>query len=349
MEGVVPTGAPARRRPRWRRFAVAGLGLAVAAATFVFVLPQIADYGAVWATIRDLMWRQLLLLAAATALNILTYAPPLMAALPGLGFLNALQVTLASTASTYIAPGGAGVGIAVSFGMLRARGFRSAAVGLAVAVTGVWNQFFLLGAPAVALALLTVTGGEHALVQSAALIALAAFVLAVGACAGALGSDRLALAVGDRAARLLSRMLRLVGRRPVRWDGRSLVGFRQRTMELLRSRWWYLTLATLAGQLTVFLVLLVCLRTLGVSSGEVSVVEAFGAWSLVRLLGSLPLTPGGVGIVEVGLTGTLIAFGGGRAGVVAAVLLYRFLTVVPTLVLGLVAGATWRRTRVHAP
>jgi uncharacterized protein (TIRG00374 family) len=135
----------------------------------------------------------------------------------------------------------------------------------------------------------------------------------------------------------------------VRWDGRSLVGFRQRTIELLRRRWWYLTLATLAGQLTVFLVLLVCLRTLGVSSHEVSAVEAFGAWSLVRLLGSLPLTPGGVGIVEVGLTGTLIAFGGGRAGVVAAVLLYRFLTIVPTLVLGLVAGATWRRTGVHAP
>jgi uncharacterized membrane protein YbhN (UPF0104 family) len=31
--------------------------------------------------------------------------------------------------------------------------------------------------------------------------------------------------------------------------------------------------------------------------------------------------------------------------VVAAVLVYRFLTIVPTLVIGLLAGVTWRRYR----
>jgi uncharacterized membrane protein YbhN (UPF0104 family) len=39
----------------------------------------------------------------------------------------------------------------------------------------------------------------------------------------------------------------------------------------------------------------------------------------------------------------LVGFGGNNAGVVAAVLVFRFLTVVPTLVLGLVALLTWRR------
>jgi uncharacterized membrane protein YbhN (UPF0104 family) len=39
----------------------------------------------------------------------------------------------------------------------------------------------------------------------------------------------------------------------------------------------------------------------------------------------------------------LVGFGGNNAAVVAAVLVFRFLTVVPTLVLGLVAAATWRR------
>ena len=77
-----------------------------------------------------------------------------------------------------------------------------------------------------------------------------------------------------------------------------------------------------------------------------SVIEAFAAWSLVRLLGSIPITPGGLGIVEVGLTTALVGFGGNNAEVVAAVLVYRFLTIVPTLVLGLLAGATWRR---HQP
>ena len=41
----------------------------------------------------------------------------------------------------------------------------------------------------------------------------------------------------------------------------------------------------------------------------------------------------------------LAGFGGNHAGVVAAVLAYRFLTIVPTLVFGAVAAATWRRHR----
>jgi uncharacterized membrane protein YbhN (UPF0104 family) len=41
----------------------------------------------------------------------------------------------------------------------------------------------------------------------------------------------------------------------------------------------------------------------------------------------------------------LIGFGGGNAGVVAAVLVYRFLTIVPTLLVGLVSAATWKRHR----
>jgi uncharacterized protein (TIRG00374 family) len=69
----------------------------------------------------------------------------------------------------------------------------------------------------------------------------------------------------------------------------------------------------------------------------------------VRLLGSLPITPGGLGVVEVGLTGALVGFGGNNAEVVAAVLVYRFLTIVPTLLLGLLAGATWRRLKEVRP
>jgi uncharacterized protein (TIRG00374 family) len=93
----------------------------------------------------------------------------------------------------------------------------------------------------------------------------------------------------------------------------------------------------------VFGVLLVALRATGVGSDEVSWVEALAAWGLVRLLTAVPLTPGGVGIVELGLSGALVGFGAHNAEAVAAVLLYRALTVLPTLLLGAVLGLTWRR------
>jgi uncharacterized protein (TIRG00374 family) len=153
--------------------------------------------------------------------------------------------------------------------------------------------------------------------------------------------------IGDLAARVVSRLLRVIRKGPVGWGGESLVRFRRQTIGLLRRRWHLLTVATLAGQLTVFLVLYTSLRVLGVSAAEVTGIEAFASWSLIRLLGSLPITPGGLGVIELGLTSLLVGFGGKQAEVVAAVLVYRFLTMVPTLVLGLLAAATWKRHNPH--
>jgi uncharacterized protein (TIRG00374 family) len=322
-----------------------GLGIAVIVATFVFLLPRIADYRDVWGVVKTLTWRDLALLAGATLLNLATYAPPWMAALPGLHFRQAFVVTQASTASTFVAPGGAAVGMALSFTMFRAWGFVLEPVSLAVAVTGVWNQLALLGFPAIALALLTLTGEGDRALQSAALIGLAIFVVAVAAFAVGLSTPTLARRVGDLAARITSWAMRCIRRGPVTWTGERFVHFRNSANHLLKRRWHVLTLATLAGQLTVFVVLVTCLRVLGIPASDVNVVEAFAAWSLVRLLGSIPITPGGLGVVELGLTTALVGFGGNQPDVVAAVLVYRFLTMVPTLVIGLLAGATWKKHR----
>jgi uncharacterized protein (TIRG00374 family) len=322
--------------------------VAVIVGTYVFVLPQFANYGEVWAQVRALSWEWILVLAAAVIFNLATFAPPWMAALPGLGYWSAQTVTQASTASTYLAPGGPAVGIGISAAMLFAWGFRADEVALAVTLTGIWNQLAILGFPTLALALLTLTGGDRAALQSIATIGLIAFLAVAGGFALALSSGGMARRVGGLAAHVVNRMLRLVRRGPVGWSGESLARFRGQAIGLLRRRWHVLTLATLLGQLSVFLVLLACLRALGVGPGEVSVIEAFAGWSLARVLGSIPITPGGLGLVELGLTTVLVGFGGNRAGVVAAVLVYRCLTIVPTLVLGAAAAATWRRRRRRA-
>jgi uncharacterized protein (TIRG00374 family) len=321
------------------------VGIAVVAAVFAFVLPRIADYGEVWVVVERLSWKQIVALLLATLLNLATFAPPWMAALPQLGFRRAFVVTQASTASTYLAPGGAAVGVALSYAMLRGWGLPVHSVALAAALTGIWNQFALLGFPVIALALLTLQQEQNAALQTVAVVGLAVFVVAAAGFAVGLSTPQLARYVGNTAARLANRSLRILRRKPVGWTGESFVHFRNEAVHLLRRRWHVLTLATLAGQLSVFVVFLVSLRVVGVSASEVSGAEAFAAWSLVRLLGSLPITPGGLGVVEVGLVAALVGFGGANAEVVAAVLIYRFLTIVPTLILGLLAGATWRRLK----
>jgi uncharacterized protein (TIRG00374 family) len=321
------------------------IGLAVVVGVFAFVLPRIADYRDVWDTIQGLTWQQGIALLIAEIVNLATFAPPTMASLPGIGYWRASVITQASTASTYIAPGGAAVGMGTSFAMLRGWGFQPGAVTLSVTLTGVWNQLFMLAAPAVALALLTFAGGSNTALLIVAAIGLVVFALAVAAFIAALASNRLARWVGNGAARATSWLLGLIRRRPVTWGGENLVRFRRQTVGLLGRRWLPLTLATVAGQLSVFAVLVVCLHVLGVPGDQVSLTEAFAGWAFVRLLGSIPITPGGLGVVELGLTGALVGFGGPNNAVVAAVLLYRVVTIVPTLVLGLAAGVVWQRLR----
>ena len=278
-----------------------------------------------------------------TLLNIATFAPPWMITLPGLGFRRAVELTQASTALSIVLPGGVAVGAAGAYGMLRSWGFPVRAFTRAVMLVGLWNQLLNLAFPIVAVFLLATVGEQSAALATVAFIGVAIFGVVVAALVAILISDRLARDIGDLAARLATWARAKVRRGPVAWGGENLEVFRLEAGEFLARRWHTLTLASLAGSLSVFLLLVVSLRACGVTEADVSLVEAFAAWALVRMVASIPITPGGVGIVELGLTGALVGFGGPNAPVVAAVLVYRFLTVVPTLVLGLIAAFTFRR------
>jgi uncharacterized membrane protein YbhN (UPF0104 family) len=232
--------------------------------------------------------------------------------------------------------------MAGSYGLLRAWGFGSREVARAVTLTGIWNQLANLLLPVVAVLLLSIEEQRDAVLTTVAVIGAIVFAAAVGLLALVLWSDGLARGVGELVQSVGNRVLRILTRGPLLGWPERLVHFRRATVDLIRRRWHVLTLAAIAGNLAVFLVLVVSLRAVGVESSQVTWVEAFAGWSLARALQLIPLTPGGVGPVELGLTGILVGFGGPNAGVVAAVLVYRAFTVLPTLVLGLATMAAWR-------
>ena len=334
----------AREKRRKGRNRVIGIVVAavVIGGVFLFVLPRIADYTAVWDVIKGMSWEWIAGLAFAVTINVVTSAPPWMAALPGLGFLHALRVTQASTALTMVAPGGAAVGMATSYTMLNAWGLEDRAIGLAVLVTGIWNQLVIFGFPIIAVAALVADGGRNSTLEWVALAGLIVFAVIVAGFAIGLQSARLARRFGDKAAAVVTWLKHLVHKGPVRWTGETFVRFREEAIDLLRRRWHVLTLGVLANHLTVFVLMAFCVRAVGIAPTQVDLIEVFAAWSLARVLGSLPITPGGLGIVELGLTGMLVGFGASNTEAVAATLLYRALATVPTVVLGLLAAATWK-------
>jgi uncharacterized protein (TIRG00374 family) len=328
-----------------RRRLVVGLVVTavIAGAAFFYVLPKVATYGSVWRELALLSGWWIVGLLGITALDILTYAPPWLVALPKLRMLDAVKITQASTAFGLVVPAGATLGMGVSFAMLRSAGFARAAVAAAVVVTGFWNQVSTFLFPVVAIVLLAAEGGGSATLRSLAVVGAGISLVLIAAGAAVLWREQMAARTGDVAARVASRVLRLVGRAPVEWGGGSLVRYRGDVLLLLRRRWISLTVATLANQLTGYLMLELSIRAFGIGRGQVSITETFAAWSIGRLLGSLPITPGGLGVVELGLTGSLVGFGGPNAQVVAAVLVYRALSLLPTIALGLLATVTWRR------
>lgn len=327
---------------RRRQLLLGGLGLVVVVVTFAVVLPRIASYRDVWDQVKNLDTAWLVALGVAVLFNVVTYAPPWMIALPGLRLRQALPFTQASSALTYVAPGGGLVGMAGSYGLLRTWGFGSSDVARAVTLTGIWNQLANLLLPVIAVLLLSIENQRDALLTTVAVVGGILFGVAVALLALVFWSDGLARGIGDVVQSTTNRLLRSIRRGTLEGWPERLVRFRRATVGLIRRRWAALTVAAVVGNLAVFVVLLVSLRAVGVGASQITWIEAFAGWSLARALQLIPLTPGGVGPVELGMTGILVGFGGPNAGVVAAVLLYRAFTVLPTLLLGLATMGAWR-------
>ncbi len=319
--------------------------LAIAAVLLVIVLPQFAEYGDVWRHVRSLTFAEVVILIAFSAWNILTYQFVMMAALPGLSLSQAYHTGQISTAVTNTLPAGSLVGVGVTYAVLASFGHGAAAIALAAVLTGWWTTLAKFALPSAALLILAFRGGTDARLLSAALTGLALLVVSIVALVFVTTSDRFARLIGRTLARWYSRLRRLVRKPPVEgWDER-FSHFRESSAGLLRRRWHLLTVATIVSYLSLFWVLLSALRVLEVPPSVISWPEALGAFAVVTLATAVPITPGSLGVTEVGMALALeIAAADPRydAAIVAAVLLYRALTYFLQVLLGILSYFLWR-------
>ena len=335
------------KRRAWGPTIQTAFALVLIAIVFLYIMPRIVDYDDVWATIREMTWLELTTLALLAAWNQITYVLVEISARPGLTFRQAMTITQTSTAVSNTLPAGAALGAGLQTAMYVSYGYRAPDVAISMTMTGLWNTFVKLAMPIVALGALAVTGNSSDGLTAAAIIGLVALIAAIVMLTIALRSRAGAEGLGRRLTPLLNGLLRLFRKEPKDDWTQLFGGFRERTVTLLGRRWQPLTVATLISHVTLYLVLLVTLRHVGISNEEVSWQEALAAFAFIRLLSALPITPGGLGVVELGLTAALTAAGGEEAEVVAAVLVFRALTFVLPIPFGAGAYFWWRRER-HA-
>lgn len=262
----------------------------------------------------------------------------------GYGSLTAL--TYAGNAVANSLPGGPAWGSAYAFRQFRHLGADETLAGWTLVAVSVCSG---VGLAVVAATGLAVAGAERG---SDLNVALAIVVTLVLVAVGVLVARQRALirAVGHAGGRAGATLLR---RDPAVWIAsvdRALD--RVAAISPSRAQWAAAMGWATANWLWDCGCLALCFAAVGAHLPWRGLLLAYGA---AQLAANLPLTPGGLGVVEGSLTIALVAYGGAQASTVAAVLLYRILSFWALLPLGYLAwaGLAWRwrsrRTSTEVP
>ncbi len=250
-----------------------------------------------------------------------------------------IESQLAGNALAKVAPGGGAIGAALQYRLLVESGVRRSEAVTGITTSNVLVFAALLGLPVVALPAIvrgTVTRG---LVETA-VVGLLVFVALTGASAAALALDAPLRWVGRIVQRVRNRLAR--SRPPLRRLPERLLRQRDAVLATLGPRWWRALLATIGRWAFDYATLLAALAAVGSTPRPVLVLLAFTA---AQLLALVPITPGGLGFVEAGLTATLALAGVAAGDAVLATFAYRLFNYWLPLPAGLAAYVVHRRRR----
>ncbi|MBB6629750.1 flippase-like domain-containing protein [Nocardioides sp. KIGAM211] len=300
--------------------------VAGAVALLAVALPSVSgiDWRPIAAAVAHVPGRDLALLGVLWASGLVLHTFTLTAALPRLTHRRALTLSLTGSAVANVLPLGGAAGIALNYRMVRAWGFGPRDFATYTLVTNVWDVLVKLCLPVIALSWLLANGEVVAgPIVTATVVATSLLALLSATLVVTLLSRRVTAAAGAIADLALLPVLRRVGstRRPD--VAARLLLVREQCASVVRRGWARLTGGMLAYTATLAVLLWGCLT---VSGAGLPVAAVFAGFALERVLTLAGLTPGGAGVVEVGLAGLLLLLGGDPLGVVAGTVLYRAFT-----------------------
>jgi uncharacterized protein (TIRG00374 family) len=245
---------------------------------------------------------------------------------------------LASNAFGRVVPGGVAASGAMQYAMLTKAGIPAGRAAAGMTASAVLVFGILLALPLLALPAVLFGAPVNPGLGKAALIGGVVFVLLVAAGATAILFDRPLLAVGRAAQTLRNRIRR--GRPPLAGVPDRLLRERNSVTMVLGQRWWQALVLAAGRWVLDYLTLLAAVTAVHGNPRPSTVLLAFCA---AQFLGTLPLTPGGLGFVEAGLTGTLALAGVPAGAAVVATLGYRLVSFWLPIPAGGVAAIVHRR------
>lgn len=301
---------------------------------FAGIIPQLGDYSQAWAAIGDMSAVSSVALLGSLVLMLVAYVWPFQAALVGLGFWDGFAVRNVAFAISNSIPAGGPIGIATQYSMLVRRGFGVVPTTGALGITSVWNSLLTIALPVVAAAGLVIVGDATGPATTLALVGSLLLVVLVGLLAVVLRSEAVARRVGGWGDAIVAWVGRLV-RRPLEVSvSNAVLEFRSSVLDVVSRRWGLVTGTSLLQQSTQFLILWVALIGVGNGAASVSLLQAFAAFAIGRLFTFTPVVPGGIGAVDAAMLAILQGFGEPDNDALAAVMVWRAVSLFPQVLIG---------------
>jgi putative heme transporter len=218
---------------------------------------------------------------------------------PGLGKL--VRIILSTTAISHVIPAGNVGGVGLGYQLLTTNGVEGTDAGFVLATESVGSSVVLIILLSVALVISIPLAGLHPIYVAAALVALlglfGAAALVYSFTKGEERSVRFVRALGGRVPRVGADRLERV----VREVSKSIVDlWRDRRTFRRALLWSALSWLFDAASLWSFLAAL---------GRIVDPVELFAAYGIANMLAGIPITPGGLGVIEVSTGALLVSFG----------------------------------------
>lgn len=322
----------------WIRLIVDGLALA---AGLVLLVRAGADADTAWAAAHHLPAGVIAVLGGIVAVTALLHLGPMRFAFPGLGARQSFVLAQSNFALSNLVPAGGAVALAVCWEMLRSWGLRTSRSVSGLAVVAGLTMIVVFLTMAGAVGLLAASG--H---LDSGLAPWIAWIVGVVVVAG-LAAGGIALTVRGRHLRWFARVVGPGGRRWISSAApmvREMGRWRRDALAVLSSSWPGVGGLLILIYLSQFALLQVILVTLQVQRGQpvTWIVEVFAVYAVARGVALLPVSPGGLGLVDATLVVALGWIGVSPDVAVTSVVLWRFGELIPQAAIGCGTLAVWR-------
>jgi len=338
-------GVPAAKPSRKRQVIQGIITLSVVVLVFGFVLPRLADYQAVLDHISSISIAEWVILIVLAAAVLLAYMFVLQSALRGLRFQEVYVAQTTAQAVNNSLPAGGAIALPLQYAMYMSWGFTPESVTSMIIAVGIWDQFARFGIPIFALAIGAFVGDVQWWMWLVAIGGVVAIVVAVVLLRLIFKQESAALRLGAWLERWANKALALFKRPPAEVQ-KSVMQFRANAMDVVQHRWQRVTVTTVLNHLSQIALFMACLYAIGVTTADINPLWMITAFALGRLLTMIPVSPGGLGLVDLGWIGLLQA--GWQTGdpnvdlITAGTLLFRALTYLPPIPLGLISWIVYR-------